>query len=978
MGAGPLAGQISATSLGPEDILSQVAPILIDAARQGLKKAVIDGKTFAPFGMLPHVVEPVKVHNYVPKASGTLGGESGPQLWGGGDEAVRMRIPEKVDLRQYMTTVEDQSQTNSCCANAVCGAYEYMGKRHAMQLGQAVVDDISRLFIYYVGRKKDQQLFREELRLARSARPAARRNWPFNISRVNERPPETCFNEAVRYKIAESRKVEVRLASMRQCLAEGPVGSFLASSNRFSVGHPIVFGLKLTAQFFKPAPGGGITTPDPSDPQSAEHGLHAMLIVGYNDRQEVFIVRNSWGTSWGDKGYGYVPYNYICNDDFNFLGQYAIIGLTEYDFSRNVDDGRDYNLQPVDEVEPPEIESYEEEQEDRMYFLVEPPNRKHQHLATARVHWSRGDRVGKHIVWVAGPPRMKSFQQIKDEYGLDEGKKLSFDQFWEIYTYYQAHKAPRSGCFCWAGHRGLRPQFFGRATAPAAQVDRFAKTAAVTERNLIRLERRLHGRAQKRICDESASVISGVSNYSGMTRRSRSATSLAGREMAHPAYIAGLWTSRQWEAIVAAFECNFSVDSHVGSAATYVLDRSYARQRIKTRVPVGFCLTATVLFESHLATPGCRSTTTPLAEVRTFFREALLLGDRRFPAVRYRGRVFALSPAFAQASIEALLSALAACPCIQNNSLPLPCFTRLWHALQAQFHATAATPPFSLTFRRQSCAVLATSALDAALALAPLQCLAPESEATAPWQQFCARWAVASDEKQQRIVKEKIDRDAQLEYERKLKDEELQKKKDEEASLVEKIVNEMELEQRRYEKKKDGNFQSTLGPHEPYEQEQAIGTHSAAEPGFSTQNVHQDQRRRDIAKKEATEKEAETMKEYNRLLDEQEEQRAHELAARMERQSELMKKLQENVDTVKKGAGDNDAQRAALQAEEQDRHYFEAESVKQNRLQQMRLENQAYLLKQMEEKDSRKNEEKYLQQIQAAILERDAEDWMSF
>ena len=213
---------------------------------------------------------------------------------------------------------------------------------------------------------------------------------------------------------------------------------------------------------------------------------------------------------------------------------------------------------------------------------------------------------------------------------------------------------------------------------------------------------------------------------------------------AHPAYIAGLWTSRQWEAIVAAFECNFSVDSHVGSAATYVLDRSYARQRIKTRVPVGFCLTATVLFESHLATPGCRSTTTPLAEVRTFFREALLLGDRRFPAVRYRGRVFALSPAFAQASIEALLSALAACPCIQNNSLPLPCFTRLWHALQAQFHATAATPPFSLTFRRQSCAVLATSALDAALALAPLQCLAPESEATAPWQQFCARWAVAS------------------------------------------------------------------------------------------------------------------------------------------------------------------------------------------------------------------------------------------
>lgn len=36
-----------------------------------------------------------------------------------------------------------------------------------------------------------------------------------------------------------------------------------------------------------PLEGGGISTPDPDDPQSSEHGLHAMLIVGYNDRQEV-------------------------------------------------------------------------------------------------------------------------------------------------------------------------------------------------------------------------------------------------------------------------------------------------------------------------------------------------------------------------------------------------------------------------------------------------------------------------------------------------------------------------------------------------------------------------------------------------------------------------------------------------------------------------------------------------------------------
>merc|ERR1711959_877656 len=73
--------------------------------------------------------------------------------------------------------------------------------------------------------------------------------------------------------------------------------------------------------------------------------------------------------------------------------------------------------------------------------------------------------------------------------------------------------------------------------------------------------------------------------------------------------------------------------------------------------------------------------------------------------------------------------------------------------------------------------------------------------------------------------------------------------------------------------------------------------------------------------------------------------------------------------------GDNDAMRAAKQQEEMDRHYAEAEKVKQARLKQLRLETQAYLFKQMAEKDSRKNDEKDLQDIQAQILERDTEEY---
>ena len=49
-------------------------------------------------------------------------------------------------------------------------------------------------------------------------------------------------------------------------------------------------------------------------------GGHAVAIVGYNDATGKFIARNSWGTSWGDHGYFYMPYQVIqdttMSDDF--------------------------------------------------------------------------------------------------------------------------------------------------------------------------------------------------------------------------------------------------------------------------------------------------------------------------------------------------------------------------------------------------------------------------------------------------------------------------------------------------------------------------------------------------------------------------------------------------------------------------------------------------------------------------------------
>jgi C1A family cysteine protease len=49
-------------------------------------------------------------------------------------------------------------------------------------------------------------------------------------------------------------------------------------------------------------------------------GGHAVLAVGYDDSAECFIVRNSWGSGWGKKGYFTMPYSYLLeqnlSDDF--------------------------------------------------------------------------------------------------------------------------------------------------------------------------------------------------------------------------------------------------------------------------------------------------------------------------------------------------------------------------------------------------------------------------------------------------------------------------------------------------------------------------------------------------------------------------------------------------------------------------------------------------------------------------------------
>lgn len=303
------------------------------------------GKIFASHGLSAQMPEPEGVEEFEPNVS-----EAG--------------LPTRVDLRKWCTEVEDQSSSNSCCANAVAGAYEYLAKKEAARTGDDE-GDVSRLFIYFVGRKSDMQSrgqgnlkvkdegmsIQGAINALKAKGACLEREWPFDLEHVNDAPGDDHYAQAMHYKISNGIRIPVDATKMKQCLADG---------------YPFVFGMKLTQRFFKPGSKGVIATPNLDDPESAAHGLHAMLCVGYSEPDKVFIVRNSWGSGWGHNGYCYVPYDYIANADFNFCGQYAIQGLTDYDLTPEtpVDDSKLLDNGDDDGEDEPEIERHEKDTED--------------------------------------------------------------------------------------------------------------------------------------------------------------------------------------------------------------------------------------------------------------------------------------------------------------------------------------------------------------------------------------------------------------------------------------------------------------------------------------------------------------------------------------------------------------------------------------------------------------------------------------
>jgi C1A family cysteine protease len=68
---------------------------------------------------------------------------------------------------------------------------------------------------------------------------------------------------------------------------------------------PVAFGIKIDDGIFHPVDGRA------PEPNGKPFGGHAMLISGWDDDLGAFRIKNSWGYSWGDRGFAWLPYSHF-------------------------------------------------------------------------------------------------------------------------------------------------------------------------------------------------------------------------------------------------------------------------------------------------------------------------------------------------------------------------------------------------------------------------------------------------------------------------------------------------------------------------------------------------------------------------------------------------------------------------------------------------------------------------------------------
>ena len=225
------------------------------------------------------------------------------------------KLPSSMDLRAFCSPVFDQGSMGSCTANAAAGMLEYHNRR---TFGKGTT--LSRLFIYKATRdlmlsKGDSGAYiRATMGSLALCGCPPEKYWEYEEDMLDVAPPAFCYSYASNYQALSYFRLDEKTVGIASKNRED---TLLEIKQTLASSLPVMFGFTVYDSI-RAAVDGKI--PYPKRGESILGG-HAVLAVGYDDAMRIgsgdnenvgaFLIRNSWGEGWGEKGYGWLPYEYL-------------------------------------------------------------------------------------------------------------------------------------------------------------------------------------------------------------------------------------------------------------------------------------------------------------------------------------------------------------------------------------------------------------------------------------------------------------------------------------------------------------------------------------------------------------------------------------------------------------------------------------------------------------------------------------------
>lgn len=216
----------------------------------------------------------------------------------------------KVDLRQFCSPIFDQQKIGSCCAASLCGALEFLVNKN-----NQAKRTLSPMFLFYNARKMSDSTNQIDGTMTAHANAAVmafgvcdEALWPYREEMARSEPPKNAYAEATNFEAVQYARL----------------GSTDEAKATLSGGLPVMFAADIGMGYFDVAARSG-RMPAMGTIEGGKPCAHAMLIVGYDEDDKTWLVRNSWGEQYGEKGYLRIPYDlynrHVWNDDMWVIGK---------------------------------------------------------------------------------------------------------------------------------------------------------------------------------------------------------------------------------------------------------------------------------------------------------------------------------------------------------------------------------------------------------------------------------------------------------------------------------------------------------------------------------------------------------------------------------------------------------------------------------------------------------------------------------